>query len=237
MKQLRIDVWSDIACPWCFVGKRRLEAALQRFPQRDAVQVVWRAFELDPRAPRIKNPAIPYAERLASKYGTSMERAEEMIHTMTATAAGDGLDFHFERIRPGNTFDAHRVLHYAAECGQADAAKERLLQAYMTEGEPIGDCETLVRLASEVGLDTEEVRRICAGDAYSAAVRADEEEAHARGIAGVPHFLIGGRFALSGAQLADSLLSAMNRAWEELGEADPGDAATGGVACRPDGCD
>src|SRR4051794_40921776 len=107
MSQLRIDVWSDIVCPWCYVGKRRLEAALAQFPQRDAVEVVWRAFELDPSAPPVRDAGEPYAERLARKYGTSVSRAQMMTERMTEVAAGDGLDFRFDRIRPGSTFDAH----------------------------------------------------------------------------------------------------------------------------------
>ena len=152
MKKLAVEVWSDIACPWCYVGKRRLEAALARFEHRDHVEVTWRAFELDPSAPKVRDPQ-PYAERLAAKYRTPVPRAEAMIRQMTATAAADGLDFRFDRIRPGNTFDAHRVLHLAGERGQQDLVKERFLRAYLTEGEPIGDRETLVRLAAEAGLD------------------------------------------------------------------------------------
>jgi len=176
MQTLRIDVWSDIACPWCYVGKRRLEAALAEFPHRDAVALVWRAFELDPSAPRDLGATPPYAARLARKYGSSVAEAQQMIERMTATAAVDGLDFHFERIRPGNTFDAHRLLHLAHERGLQDALKERLFRAYLGDGEPIGDPATLVRLAGEVGLDTGEAAAVLAGDAYAREVRADEEE-------------------------------------------------------------
>src|SRR5688572_13548676 len=139
MKKLRIDVWSDIVCPWCYVGKRRLEAALAQFPQRAAVEVVWRAFELDASAPAVRDEGVPYAERLARKYGTTVDQAQKMIERMIEVAAADGLDFRFDRIRPGRTFDAHRLLHLAAERGLQDALKERLLRAYMTEGAAIGD--------------------------------------------------------------------------------------------------
>src|SRR5262249_55167607 len=135
MKRLRIDIWSDIACPWCYIGKRRLEAALARFPRRDDVDVVWRAFELDPSAPRERDRSVSYAERLAKKYRCSVSEADVMIRRVADVAREDGLDFHFERIRPGNTFDAHRVLHFAAERGAQDAVKERFLRGYMTEGE------------------------------------------------------------------------------------------------------
>ncbi|WP_437816298.1 DsbA family oxidoreductase [Sorangium sp. So ce1078] len=235
MKKLRVDVWSDIACPWCYVGKRRLEAALARFPHRDAVEVVWRAFELDPTAKRVQDAEVSYAGRLARKYGTSVAKAEAMIRQMTEVAAADGLDFHFEKVRPGNTFDAHRVLHLAAERGAQDAAKERLLRAYMTEGEAIGEPEVLARLAGEAGLDSAEVREALAGDAFAAEVRADEAEARAIGITGVPFFAFGGRYGVSGAQPAEALLGVLQRAWDEAA-GEPEQAIAEGAACGPDGC-
>jgi len=234
MKKLRIDIWSDIACPWCYVGKRRLEAALEKFPHRDEVEVVWRAFELDPAAPAERPNDVGYAERLAKKYGTSMKEAEGMLTRMTDVAATDGLDFHFEKIRSGNTFDAHRVLHLAGERDKQDAVKERYLRAYMTEGEPIGDREALIRLAAEAGLDAEEVRATLASDACTREVRADENEARQLGINGVPFFVLAGKLAVSGAQPAEVLLRALNQAWKEI-DAKPEVFAEGAV-CGPDGC-
>jgi predicted DsbA family dithiol-disulfide isomerase len=234
MKKLRIDVWSDIACPWCFVGKRRLEAALARFPHRSEVEVVWRAFELDPSAPRERDRAVSYAGRLAGKYGKPIAEAERMIASMTETARGDGLSFRFDRIRSGNTFDAHRVLHLAAERGAQDAVKERFLRAYLEEGEPIGDPATLVRLAADAGLDADEVQAVLSTDAHAAAVRADEETARELGIHGVPFFVLDGRHALSGAQPADVFLGALTQVWRAI-EARPV-ALAEGAACGPDGC-
>jgi len=234
MKKLRIDVWSDIACPWCYVGKRRREAALEKFPHRDEVEVVWRAFELDPSAPAERPTDVGYAERLAKKYGTSVKEAQGMIARMTEVAAGDGLDFHFEKIRPGNTFNAHRVLHLAGERGKQDAVKERYLLAYMTEGAPIGDTETLIRLAAEAGLDADEVRATLASDSYAQAVREDEDEARQLGISGVPFFVLATRLAVSGAQPAELLLRALTQAWKEI-DARPEVFAEGAV-CGPDGC-
>jgi predicted DsbA family dithiol-disulfide isomerase len=232
MKRLQVEVWSDIACPWCYVGKRRLEAALARFPHAANVDVVWRAFELDPGAPRVRDRSTSYAERLAKKYGKSPEQAQLMLDRMTEVAACDGLEFHFERAQSGNTFDAHRVLHLAHERGVQDAVKERFLRAYMTEGEPIGEPETLVRLAGEAGLDAEEVRAALAGDAYAREVRADEEKARAADIHGVPFFVFAQRYAVSGAQTPDVLLDALTQAW---GPADEVSAAEG-ATCGPDGC-
>ena len=234
MKKLRIDVWSDIVCPWCYVGKRRLEAALAQFPHRDGVEVVWRAFELDPSAPAVRDHGVSYAERLARKYATTVDHAQKMIQRMTEVAAADGLDFRFDRIRPGRTFDAHRLLHLAAERGLQDALKERLLRAYMTEGAAIGDRETLVKLASEVGLDPGEAEGVLATDAYSAEVRSEEDEARDLGVTGVPFFVIGGRYGVSGAQPAELLLRAVTAAWNELSE--PAAPLAEGAACGPDGC-
>jgi predicted DsbA family dithiol-disulfide isomerase len=233
MSKLRVDIWSDIACPWCYVGKRRLEAALAQFPGRDAVEVVWRAFELDPSAPRERDPSTSYVARLASKYRVSVAQAEGMIARMTDVGRGDGLEFRFDRVRSGNTFDAHRVLHLAAERGVQDAVKERFLRAYMTEGEPIGDPETLVRLAAEAGLDDEEVRATLATDSFAREVRAEEREAGELGIGGVPFFVIG-RYAVSGAQPVEVLLRALTKAWDDL---DARPLALGeGAVCGPDGC-
>jgi predicted DsbA family dithiol-disulfide isomerase len=213
VQKLRVDVWSDIACPWCYIGKRRLEVALDRFAHRDAVEVVWRAFELDPSAPKEHDPSLSHAERLAKKYRLPVARAEAMIQQNAAIALDDGLEFHPELIRSGNTFDAHRVVHLGALRGLQDAVKERLMRAYMTEGQLISDQETLVRLASEAGLDPDEVRTMLASDRLSQEVRADEQQARQLGIDGVPFFVLDGRYGVSGAQPADLLLSALMEAW------------------------
>ena len=237
MKRLPIDVWSDIACPWCYVGKRRLEAALEGFAHKDEVEIHWRAFELDPAAPKVRDASVSYAERLGKKYGRSAKEAQGMIDNMTNVARGDGLDFHFERVQSGNTFDAHRVLHLAGTKGSKtqDAVKERFLRAYMTEGEAIGEPEVLVRLAGEAGLDPEEVRALLASDRYADDVREEERDAQKLGIRGVPFFVIGEKYAVSGAQPAELLRSAIEKAWSELGPQleTIGDAAT---VCGPDGC-
>lgn len=233
MHKLRIDVFSDIACPWCYVGKRRLEAALAQFPHRDSVEVVWRAFELDSAAPRVRDPAVSYSERLSQKYGTTLAQAEAMLQRMTEVAAADGLQFRFDRIRPGNTFDAHRILHLAHERHVQDAVKERLLRAYMTQGEAIGEPEVLVRLAAEAGLDAAEVRALLSSDRYGREVRADEQEARSLRISGVPFFIIGGRYGLSGAQPSETILGALTQAWAETRAVAP---LVEGATCGPDGC-
>ncbi len=230
METLRIDIWSDIACPWCYVGKRRLEAALQQ-EGAPPVEIVWRSFELDPSAPKISPTEPPYADRLAKKYGTTPARAGEMIQRMTQVAATDGLDMRFDRIRPGNTFDAHRLLHLAKSRGLQGALEERLFRAYLTEGEALGDPAVLERLGIDVGLDAQEVRDVLGSDRYAGDVRGDQAQARELGITGVPFFVIGGKYGVSGAQSAEVLGSALQRAHAELATAV--DAV--GV-CGPDGC-
>jgi predicted DsbA family dithiol-disulfide isomerase len=234
MKKLHVDVWSDVVCPWCAVGKRRLEAALAKFPHRADVEVVWRAFELDPAAPRVV--AGDNAERIAKKYGRSRAQVEEMTAQLTRLAAAEGLEFHLDRSRSGNTFDAHRVLALAHERGVQDAVKERFFRGYMTEGEAIGEPEVLVRLAAEAGLDPEEVRATLATDRFADEVRDEERAAREMGISGVPFFVIGGKLGVSGAQPTEVLLGALTQAWASA-EAEKGTGeASEGAACGPDGC-
>ena len=208
---LSVEIWSDVVCPWCYVGKRRFEAALARFPPRAAVEVPGRAFELDSAAPA--EATGDYAERLGRKYRTSTEQAQAMVDNMTAVAATEGLDFHFEKARTGNTFNAHRLIHLAGERGAQDAVKERLLRATFVEGEPIGDDETLVRLVGEAGIETGEARAVLAADAYAAEVRADQALAQQFGVTGVPFFVLDRTYAVNGAQSADVLLAALEQAW------------------------
>jgi predicted DsbA family dithiol-disulfide isomerase len=228
---VHVEIWSDIACPWCYVGKRRFEAALAAFEHRDEVTVTWRSFELDPHAPRER----PHdgATHLAEKYGTSREQALAMHRSMTEVAAGEGLDFRFDLARGGNTFDAHRLLHLAAAHGVQDALKERLLRAYLTEGEVMGDPATLERLAEEIGLPREEARAVLASDRYAAEVREDERTAAGLGIHAVPFFVVDRRIGASGAQSPEVLGELLRRAWE----ARPAVAVVAdGPTCGVDGC-
>jgi len=218
MKTLQVDIWSDIVCPWCAIGKRRLEMALANFPHRDAVEVVWHSFELDPSAPAVRDH--DNATHLAEKYGRTKAQAEAMIQQVRDTAAKDGLDLQLATARSGNTFDGHRLLHFATEKGLQNEVKGRLLRGYMTEGQAIGDRDVLVRLASEAGLDAEEVRAVLASDQYGSDVREDEQTARRLGIRGVPFFVFGGKLAVSGAQPSELLLEALETAWVDTSTAD-----------------
>jgi predicted DsbA family dithiol-disulfide isomerase len=208
MGPMTVEIWSDVVCPWCYVGKRRFEHALEQFAHRDDVRLTWRSFQLDPAAPPERTHSG--AEHLAAKYGMTVEQAEQSNAQMTELAAGEGLEYHLDRTRGGNSFDAHRLIHLAAARGRQDAMKERLMRAYFTEGEAIGDAETLVRLATEVGVDPDGLLN----DAYADAVRADEELAMRIGIRGVPFFVLDRRHGVSGAQPSELLLEALDKAWE-----------------------
>ena len=207
---MRVEIWSDVVCPWCYVGKRNFEAALADFEHRDDVEVTWRSFELDPSAPAEREG--DYATHLAGKYGMSRDQARNMMDSMTGKGASVGLVLDFERARPGNTFDAHRLLHLASEKGLQEALKERLLRANFSEGAPVGNRETLVRLAAEVGLPADEAAAVLDSDAYAADVRADEELAMDLGISAVPFFVIDRKFGIPGAQPPDVILQALRRA-------------------------
>ena len=243
MRSVLVEVWSDVVCPWCYIGKRRFEAALSRFPHADQVEVEWRSFELDPQAVSVRaaGEGADHADVLASKYGMSRAQAEAAIGNVTAAAAGEGLDFHLDVSLRSNTFDAHRVIHLAATRGLQDAVKERLMRAYFTEGEPVGDRDALVRLATDAGLEAAEVEQVLDTDEHADAVRADEADARALGITVVPFFVVDRRYGVSGAQPADQLLAVLERAWSErapltlVGSGRPG-TDSDDATCGPDGC-
>jgi predicted DsbA family dithiol-disulfide isomerase len=208
-----VEIWSDIACPWCYIGKRRFERALSEFPHAGEINLTWRSFELDPAAPPERTG--DRAEHLASKYGIPAERAREMEANITSLAAAEGLDYRLDIARSSNMFDGHRLIHLASEDGLGDAMKERLLSAYFTEGLLVSDHDTLVELASEVGLDPDAVRAMLASDRFADAVRADEREAGELGITGVPTFVIDRRIGVSGAQPPAALLELLQTGWDQ----------------------
>ncbi|CAN5626879.1 protein disulfide isomerase FrnE [soil metagenome] len=231
-----VEIWSDVVCPWCYIGKRRFEKALAQFEHANAVDVVWRSFELDPIAPARLD--IPTSEMLARKYGLTIERAQEMIDHMTEVAATEGLAFDLGGAQSGNSFDAHRLIHLAGARGLQDVAKERLLRAYFVEGLSISDRDTLAKLGTEIGLDADDVGEMISGDAYAAEVRRDLERGRALGITGVPFFVLDGRYGVSGAQPPEALVEALDQAWSTR---KPATALTplgsDGEHCGDDGCE
>ena len=230
--KLEVQIWSDVACPWCWVGKRHLEAAIEQLGED--VEIVWRAFELDPAAPKTLDEDVDLTKRLADKYGTSRDGAQQMIDRMTEFGRRSGIDFRFDRARPGNTFDAHRLLHWAGLEGKQNELKERLFVAYMQEGRLVSDHDVLVELAADVGLDPERADLVLKSDDYATDVRRDEATAGAMGVHGVPFFVFGGRFGVPGAQPTELLVEALKKARAEATSIEiVGDDAD---ACGPDGC-
>jgi predicted DsbA family dithiol-disulfide isomerase len=210
---MKVEIWSDINCPFCYMGKRNMEKALAQFPQREEVEIIWKSFELDPNAE--VDPKEDLYERLASKYGKTREWAEESSQNVTERAAALGLKYDLDRAIPTNSLDAHRLIHFAAQHGLQDEAKERLLAAYFTEGKHIGKHDTLKQIAAEIGLDAAVASKMLASDAFKEEVRKDERDAQQLGIRGVPFFVLNRKYGISGAQPSEVLLQALQQTWEE----------------------
>ena len=234
---MNVEIWSDVVCPWCYIGKRRFERAVASFGHPGELTVTYRSFELDPDAPVQRTGT--YAEHLAGKYGMTIAQAGRAGEQMTERAAADGLEFRFDLIRGGNTFDAHRLLHLARDQGLQPEMKERLLRATFTEGLPIADKPTLMRLATEAGLPAARVQAVLDGDAYAGAVRADEQQAARYGITGVPFFVADGKYAVSGAQPPEVLLRLLRRAYDDRSQLTPVAVTTDSdpeASCDGDSC-
>jgi predicted DsbA family dithiol-disulfide isomerase len=204
----------DVVCPWCLVGKRRLEAALAQFEHRDEVELVQRSFELQPDAPAVREGSM--VDYLANRYGISREEARRNHDNLAALGKTVGIDFRFDLTRGGNSFDAHRLIHYGRSLSPelGDAVLERLLTGYHSEGMPVGDREALTRAAVAAGLDGDAVRELLASDRFAAEVRADEQRGQAIGINGVPFLVLDERYGVSGAQPQELFLEALRKTWE-----------------------
>jgi predicted DsbA family dithiol-disulfide isomerase len=210
---MQVEIWSDPVCPWCYLGKRRFERALESFDHRDEVTVVYRSFELDPSAP--PGATSPTVERLADKYGMTAGQADDAQRQMEQRAAQDGLEFRMDGLRSGNTRDAHRLLHLAKAHGVQAELAERLHRAYFTEQASIFDHSSLTELAVQAGLDRDDVIRVLGSQEYGDAVDTDEAMAQALGANGVPLFVIDRRYGISGAQPPEVITGVLDRAWAE----------------------
>jgi predicted DsbA family dithiol-disulfide isomerase len=213
---MQVEIWSDVVCPWCYLGKRRFERALESFDHRAEVAVTYRSFELDPAA--APGETRPTVELLASKYGMSVAQANAAQQQMEQRAAVDGLEFRLDGLRSGSTRDAHRLLQLAKARHRQDELTERLHRAYFSEQASVFDHSALAQFAVEAGLDHDEVLAVLAGQDYDDAVAADEELARSFGANGVPFFVIDRRYAISGAQPSDVIVSALERAWADAGD-------------------
>lgn len=232
---MKVEIWSDVMCPFCYIGKRRFEAALGQFPDRDKIEVEWKSFQLDPSLTKVSGQNIH--EYLAERKGMSVDQARELNDRVTQMAAEAGLRYDFDRAVVANSFDAHRFSHFAAAHEKGDAAEEALFRAYFTEGRDISDKETLLDLGSSIGLDVVDLRKALDGNAYADAVHRDIEEASSLGARGVPFFVLDRKYAVSGAQPERTFISALNQAyteWERTQRKPLADLAEGEV-CTPDG--
>ena len=236
---MKIEIWSDVACPWCFIGKRRFETALAAFPHRDSVEVQWRSYQLDPSLPEhYDGTELDY---LSTRKGMAPAQVSGMFEHVTEQAKGEGLSYRFDDVVVANSFTAHRLIHLAASHGRQDTAKERLLSDHFEHGKNIGSREYLTSLGLDLGIGATELDELFTTDIYADDVRMDFEEGRALGITGVPFFVIDRKFGLSGAQPAETFSAALEQAWQDArpldlissgsGEAGGTAVACGGAAC------
>ncbi|GFN32857.1 DsbA family oxidoreductase [Paenibacillus xylaniclasticus] len=233
---MQIEIWSDFACPFCYIGKRRLEEAVSWFEHRDHIDIQYRSFELDPNAE--KDVPHDVHDMLSSKYGMTRDQAIEMNQNVGRSAAEAGLDFQFDSIVLTNTFDAHRLSHFGAHYGKRTELTELLLKGYFTDGKHLGDRETLLSIAEEAGLDRAEAAEALASGRFTDSVRSEEQEAAKLGVRGVPFYVINRKYAVSGAQPTEVFLRALEQAWQDENPAklvDVGSEAAG--VCTDEACD
>lgn len=211
---IKIDIWSDIACPWCYIGKRRLETALKDF-HGNPVEVEYHSYQLNPSAP--VDYAGSHDEYLTGHLGASMEQVKGMNSQITGLARDEGLDYHLNDIKVTNTGKAHELIHFAATKGKGPEMKERLLKAYFTEGGHVGHVDALADLAADIGLDRDEALSALNAGTFAAAVAEDAANGAAIGVRGVPFFVVDGKYGISGAQSAETFLQALNKVDAERG--------------------
>lgn len=212
---MEVQVWSDFACPWCALGLARLDAARREFEHGDEIRVVHRSFELNPRAPASREGTM--VEAVAAKYGTTAERVRTRYEHMTALGHEVGLEFEFDRVRLGNTFDAHRLAQSARGAVTEEPLLRGLFRAHFTEGQLLSDHTVLREVAGQAGLDEGVTEKVLGGDLYAREVRLDEASAEELGVMGVPYFLIDGAWPIPGAQDVETLVIVLRRAWSRSG--------------------
>lgn len=235
---MKIEIWSDVMCPFCYIGKRNFETALEQFSNKNGIEVEWKSFQLDPSLPEVQDSN--YTDYLMVSKGLGRPQVEGMLNNVTQMAKGVGLEYDFDRAVMVNSFKAHRVLQLAKVRGLGDAAEERLFRAFFTEGRNIADDDTLLELGKEAGLNKTEIRSSLSDERYSDMVRQDIQEARAIGVTGVPFFVFNRKYAVSGAQPPQAFLQTLEKAYEEWREANPEIKieVTKGQSCSIDGvCD
>ncbi|MCD6019830.1 MAG: DsbA family oxidoreductase [Bacteroidetes bacterium] len=210
---MKVEIWSDVMCPFCYIGKRKFEKALEQFPHKDKINIIWKSFQLDPDS--VTDPNLNAIDHLAQRKGWSKEQTIETTQHVASIARQVGLDFHFEKAVVANSFDAHRLSHLAKKYNKQNELEEKLFAAYFSEEKNTGDHSTLLQIGKELHFDENELTEVLNGDAYSKDVEQDILEAQQIGVRGVPFFVIDRKYAVSGAQDPETFLNALNKAYEE----------------------
>lgn len=211
--QLKIHIWSDVMCPFCYIGKRKIEDALSQFENKESVTIEWKSFQLDPSFVATPNESI--VDHLAEKYSRDTDWAQSTIDNMTQNAKTSGLDFHFEKAILANSLNAHRLLHLAKKHNLSNELEELLFKAYLTDGKNVNDWDTLKEIGIKIGLELTEIEQLMLSDIYTKEVNQDQQEAQSLGVTGVPFFVFDNKYAVSGAQSSDVFLKTLEKTWEE----------------------
>ena len=233
---MKVEIWSDVMCPFCYIGKRKFELALEKFPQRDTVEITWKSFQLNPDM--ITDPDKNINQYLAEVKGWSVKQAEDANNYVTDIAKKVGLTYNMDKAIVANSFDAHRLSHLAKKYNKQDALEEQLFIAYFTEGKNTADHDTLIAIGKEIGLNETEIKTMLQGNEFSAEVNQDILEAQMVGARGVPFFVFDRKYAVSGAQDPAAFEQVLNTIWEEQTKLTPITInENAGDVCGPDGCD
>lgn len=233
---MKIEIWSDVVCPFCYIGKRKMEKALEKFPFKDKVEIEWKSFQLNPD--QITKPGVSTLEDLSKSKGWSMDQTRQITANVVEMAQVEGLFFDFDKAVVANTKNAHRLIHLAKEHGLQDAMKERLLRAYFTDGLNVDDADTLVNLGKEVGLPEEKIKPMLESNQYQEAVDQDSYESRLLGVRGVPFFVLDRKFGISGAQSDEVFTQTLEKAWTEFAKNNPVidiSSSPDGESCDVDG--
>ncbi|MBI3518624.1 MAG: DsbA family oxidoreductase [Bacteroidetes bacterium] len=232
---MKVEIWSDVMCPFCYIGKHKFEKALEQFPHKNNIEVVWKSFQLDPTT--VTDPSLNTIEHLAHKKGWSKQQAQETTAHVTNIAKQVGLDFHFDKAVVANSFDAHRLSHLAKKYGKQNELEEKLFRAYFTDGKNTADHATLLQIGKELGIDEKEISDVLHSSAFADDVEMDISEAQHIGVRGVPFFVLDRKYAVSGAQESDTFLGALTKAYEESAASKLQPLGNNEDVCGPEGCE
>lgn len=236
-QKMKVEIWSDIMCPFCYIGKRHYEQAVKEFADANNLEVEWKSFQLDPSIPKPYTEGKNMYEYLAERKGFSVDQSKQMHANVVQMAAKAGLNYDFDKAVVANSWDAHRVIQLAKKQGLGDAIEERFFKAYFTEGKDMADHATLVQLGKEAGLEEARVKQVLESDEYSNEVRADIQRAQNVGVTGVPFFVFNDKYAVSGAQPSGVFLETLQKSFEEWRKDNPTKKleVVGGPVCTPEG--